>query len=95
MDLAKHMNTYLTQIALTIGKTDLLGSDQSAVAIKAWTALVELLHHTYDSKSHSSVLSSHKQVLLTVFKKLDKSLKLLSSSSSSPPILTQDERIQL
>jgi hypothetical protein len=65
------MNTYLTQISGTIGKGEIT-QDLTAVAIKAWTALVQLLHSLYDNKHHANTLQAHKQVFQTVFKKIEK-----------------------
>ena len=85
-EISKHLNHYLAQILLTLGKNDLL-SDQACMAVKAWTALVQFIHATYDNKVHASVLTQHKQVMQVVFKKVEKSLKSLS------PSLSVDERV--
>jgi hypothetical protein len=59
---------------LTLGKNDLL-SDQTCMAIRGWTALVQYLHATYDNKTHAAVLTQHKQVMQVVFKKVEKTVK--------------------
>ena len=79
--MAKHINSYLAQISITIGKSDtVLGSDQMTIAIKAWTALVQILHHEYDPKLHASCLSAHKQVMQVLFKKVDRTVKVLDAA---------------
>lgn len=42
--LNKHLNAMYAQICTTIAKNELLGSDISTIAIKAWTALVQVMH---------------------------------------------------
>lgn len=50
------------------------------IAIKAWTALVQILHHEYDPKLHASCLSAHKQVMQVLFKKVDRTVKVLDAA---------------
>jgi hypothetical protein len=59
------------------------------MAIRAWTALVQYLHATYDNKIHATVLTQHKQVMQVVFKKVEKSVKQINTNA-----LTVDEKVQ-
>jgi hypothetical protein len=80
VDMGKHLNTYIAQISQTLSKSELFASlDQSAIAMQAWLALVQLLHSTYDQKAHASVLTSHKQVMQLVFKKVEKAVKSMEA----------------
>ena len=58
------------------------------MALRAWTALVQYLHATYDNKVHATVLTQHKQVMQVVFKKVEKSVRQMSGA------LSVDERVQ-
>ncbi len=58
------------------------------MAIRAWTALTQYIHATYDNKAHASVLTKHKQVMQVVFKKVEKTVKMITTS------ITVDERVQ-
>ena len=72
--LARHLNTYLAAISLTVAKHDLT-SDMFTIAVKAWTALVTLLHGVYDQRHHASTLQAHKQVFQAVCRKVEKHAK--------------------
>jgi hypothetical protein len=92
--LVKHLNTYLSQISVVIGKSELIGCDQTAISIKAWAALVELMHSIYDSKLHASCLQAHKQIMMTVFKKLEKTVKNLEGTKKQGVIqIGNEERV--
>ncbi len=58
------------------------------MAIRAWTALTQYIHATYDNKTHASVLTQHKQVMQVVFKKVEKTVKMITTS------ISVDERVQ-
>lgn len=46
--LAKHLNSYLAQINITLGKGEVLANDLVAAALKAWMTLTVLMHREYD-----------------------------------------------
>lgn len=69
--LGRHLNTYLAAISSTIGKHDLT-SDMLCISLKAWSAIVTLLHGVYDQRHHASTLQAHKQVFQAVVRKVER-----------------------
>jgi hypothetical protein len=75
----KHINILLAQVSAVISKNELF-SDIFAISLKALSSLVEVIHANYDSKVHASSLQALKQILQTVFRKLDNAMKSLDQS---------------
>ena len=57
--------------------------------------MIQLLHQSYDPKTHASCLTAHKQIVQTVFKKIEKAVKVIEAGGVGPRTLAVDERIQL